>query len=161
MGENVRMNVKIVHHFFEQLLSRRCVIFIVVCPPFAPHNTRARTATHHFHEMAYGLYNSSWKSRKSFCATHADDSLNHGTKHLIPPCILIWCKNGLKITHCRYNSFWFLMLGALICNNNTKTMMKKKPYMESKKRWRRSPPPYPFRLLTQDRGPRHAWPRPE
>ena len=37
--KEIRLNPKEVNDFFEQLLSRRCVIFIVACPPFAPHNT--------------------------------------------------------------------------------------------------------------------------
>ena len=39
LHEEIRSNLKQVNDFFEQLLSRRCVIFIVACLPFAPHNT--------------------------------------------------------------------------------------------------------------------------
>ena len=61
---------------------------------------------------------------------------------------------ALKITHCRYNSFWFLVLRALIYNSNTKKKMQKISYMLMKKKSIRSPPPYPLRLLAQDRRPR-------
>ena len=131
-----------------------CVIFIVVCPP-SRHTTHERARRHTIFTRWFTAY-----------TTH-DENLAKASVQLTPkilsttgqnislhPVFQFGAKNGFKITHCRYNSFWFLVLRALIYNSSTKKKMQKISYMLMKKKSIRSPPPYPLRLLTQDCRPR-------